>query len=174
MYSSDAILALLVQAYPQACSHANSSARLPLHLLCARCWDQNVISVDTLKLVVEKNPSALKTADRRGRMPLHVACASDPRGDVLNVLVPLHPEALLITDKSKLTPFEMAKKFSASHDSNVVLAFLQDRTNRERRKKYKFLAPFKHVSYKLTASKPASARRGKPDIDALNLHYCYG
>ncbi|CAB9527080.1 Ankyrin Repeat [Seminavis robusta] len=168
MYSSDEIIQLLLKSHADGCNQANRSDRLPLHLLCARCWDRNAISMETVQAVLMEYPEALKCADRRGRLPLHVACSSqDPRADMIQLLVPAYPEALLARDQSKGTPLDLARKFSAG--GGVVVAYLQDCSNKERRKKYKFLAPFKHVGGKI-----ARRRHCKPDVDALHLHYCYG
>ena len=201
---SNAVIQLLVRAYPKACSVANKrSERLPLHLLCARCWDQccssqedssveggTVISVETIQQVMDTHPEALQAPDRCGRLPLHVSCSSDPRADILNVLVDRYPQALLTTDQSKFTPLDLAKmiagkdgssssaggtsacstaakSFSGSNE-DVVLAFLVEATNREQRKKYKFLAPFKQVGSRLARRR---SRGVKPNAE---LYSCYG
>ena len=205
MYASDAVIQVLVRSYPAACHEANTqSQRWPLHLLCARSWggysccdddddddpQQMIVSMDTINMVIQEYPDALKQPDRRGRLPLHVHCASDPRADVLQVLVERFPEALLMTDDSnaKWTPLSLARKFTTTLDSNnnnksgksstttngssnVVLAYLIEMTNKERRKKYKFLAPLKAVGGKIVA---ARRRASKPDPEAFHLHYCYG
>ena len=189
MYASDAVVALILRAYPQACHDANAqSQRLPLHLLCARSWGgcapEHIIALGTIQTVIHEYPDALKVADRRGRLPLHVHCASEPRADVLQVLVEGYSEALLMTDASnaKWNPLSLARKFttatttadsnSNNGSSNVVLAYLMEMTNKERRKKYKFLAPFKAVGGKIGAARRRA--HNKPDPEALHLHYCYG
>lgn len=167
MYSNDEIVQLLVKKYPEGCRQVNRSDRLPLHLLCARCWEHEAIAVQTIQGALDQYPEALKTADRRGRLPLHVLCSSHPRADVLQILVASYPEALLETDKSKSTPLDLARTFEKG--GGVVVALLEEGTKRERRKKYKFLAPFKNVGGKI-----ARRRHAKADVDALHLHYCYG
>jgi hypothetical protein len=167
MYSSNEIVQLMVKAYPLACKVGNRSDRLPLHLLCGRCWDQDPIAVDTIQAVLTEHCEALRWADRNGRLPLHVCCTSqNPRADIVQLLVPAYPEALLARDQSKGTPLDLARMFPGG---GVVLAYLQDCTNKERRRKYRFMAPFKHVGGKI-----AHRRHHKPDVDALHLHYSYG
>lgn len=169
MYSNDAIVALLAKAHPEACAQTNQSDRLPLHLLCARCWDKDAISVETIRMVLEQHPQGLQAVDRSGRLPLHVCCSSQsPRGDVLKILMEGYPEGLLVTDKSKATPYDLARQLSTG--PTVVMQTLQEGTNRERRKKYKFLAPFKSVGNKIARRRHSKAN----DVDALHLHYCYG
>lgn len=187
MYASDAIVALLLEAHPPACREANvPSQRLPLHLLCARSWGgcppEQIIRLTTLQQVYQEYPDALKRTDRGGRLPLHVHCASDPRADVLQVLVEGYGEALLRSDTSasKWNPLSLARKFTATTtgnnnnngSSNVVLAYLIEMTNKERRKKYKFLAPLQAVGGKIVAARRRA--NNKPDPEALHLHYCYG
>lgn len=178
MYSADAIVSLLVELHPEACRAANQSERLPLHLLVARCWSKDAITKDTIQNVVELHPEACRLADRRGRLPLHICCSSDARADVLQLLVSQYPEALLATDTSKLIPLDAARKFTqqssmntTNGSSNVVHAYLMEMTNKERRKKYKFLAPFQSVGTKLARRR---ASRQKAQIEAVQLHYCYG
>ena len=141
-YSSEEVIRLLFESWPAACKHANGRDRLPFHILCSRCWDHDMVSLNLMKRVLKECADACKRGDRNGRLPLHVACEQpNPRWDVLQLLVESHSPALLVKDQSKRTPLQLIKRRHIArpmtNDNDVVTAFLQERTTREKRKQYR-------------------------------------
>jgi len=90
-----------------AAAIANRRGRTPLHLLCARCGndegaaaatgeapassacgDERSIQLETIKSIIEAHPDGVSHKDRRGRLPLHEACNSfHPRLDLIDLLL---------------------------------------------------------------------------------------
>lgn len=128
---------------PDACQHANNRARLPLHLLCARIWDQDSLALSLIMNIIRHNPAALRLPERQGRLPLHLACEQGrPRQDIVELLVASFPAGLLCGEvESGRTPLVICEwmKSSGLRENEVVLAFLRDKTNREKPKKKSFL-----------------------------------
>jgi ankyrin repeat protein len=159
LHGSDMIQVLL-KAYPDACQVRNSRDRYPLHLLCDRYLDDDAgaafIHQDDVQACVKACPNALQGLDRFGRTPLHLACNAEYlwRWDILNVLIQGYPAALLMKDKIRRTPLELAKHHGQSNISkhkkhsnqkncvdaahkeqyNLVLSSLAECTTREKRK----------------------------------------
>jgi hypothetical protein len=154
MYSSEKVIRLLADRSPAACRHANGKERMPLHLLCARNWDEDMLSLSIIDSILMRHPSAVQHADRTGCLPLHVACSQpSPRWDVLKLLVTTHTDSLLHKNNAGHGPLQITRRitciassssvsagFSAfqshfnNNDNDVVLAYLRDKTNQVKRK----------------------------------------
>jgi hypothetical protein len=153
MYSSEQIIRLVADRYPAACRHANVKERMPLHLLCARNWDHqdyDLISLNQIHCIFTSWPAAVQHADRNGCLPLHVACSQpQPRWDVLNLLIEAFAAGLLHKDDEERVPLQICRRIASSvlatsspttstspfcRDNDVVLAYLRDKTNQEKRK----------------------------------------
>jgi hypothetical protein len=156
MYSSEGVIRLTADRYPAACRHANLKERMPLHLLCARNWDHqdyDLISLDQIHCIFTSYPAAVQHADRNGCLPLHVACSQpQPRWDVLNLLIKAFSVGLLHKDDEERVPLQICRRIASSalatsspaststlptafcRDNDVVLAYLRDKTNQEKRK----------------------------------------
>ena len=159
MYSSEEVIRLLMDLYPHGCQHPSAKKRLPLHLLCARIWDKDLLSLSLIRHVMIRHLAAVEHADHNGRLPLHLACSQpQPRWDVLKLLVKAYPDALVHKDDAKRTPFQMARHLSVAgfRDNDVVLAYLREKTNEVKRSKSLF--------NKLFTIKVVSAKN----------QYCYG
>lgn len=129
-YGSDEIIQCILEACPEAARVANGKARLPLHLVCSRNWDLEGPCVCT---ILEAYPEAARQVDRSSRLPLHWACDQPLlRYDVLSTLVEQYPAGLVHRDNSCATPVQLAKRMQQG-EQGVVLAFLKERTARERR-----------------------------------------
>jgi hypothetical protein len=156
MYSSEGVIRLTADRYPAACRQANLKERMPLHLLCARNWDHqdyDLISLDQIHCIFSSWPAAVQHADRNGCLPLHVACSQpQPRWDVLNLLIEAFSSSLLHKDDEERVPLQICRRIASSalatsspvttstlptafcRDNDVVLAYLRDKTNQEKRK----------------------------------------
>jgi hypothetical protein len=140
MYSSEAVVELLANLFPDACQHANAKARLPLHLLCARQWDQDSLSLSLIQTILRHNVRAAGRQERQGRLPLHLACEQGfPRRDIVELLVESFPAGLLYAEtqsgRTPLATYEMMNT-SGSCENKILLKVLGgDRTNRDKTKK---------------------------------------
>jgi hypothetical protein len=136
MYSCAAVVKLMADISPDACQHANTRARLPLHLLCARIWDQDSLALSLIMNVILHNPGALRLPEWQGRLPLHLACEQGrPRQDIVRLLVTSFPAGLLCEEvKTGRTPFVICEwmKSSGLRENELVLAYLRDKTNQEK------------------------------------------
>lgn len=159
MYSSEHVIRVTADRYPAACRHANLKERMPLHIVCARNWDHqdfDLISLDQIHWIFQQWPAAVQHADRNGCLPLHVACSQpQPRWDVLNLLIEAYSVGLLHKDDEERMPLQICRRIASSalatlstlsltstsalptafcRDNDVVLAYLRDKTNQEKRK----------------------------------------
>jgi hypothetical protein len=148
MYSSSNTLQLFAHKFPQASRSMNERNRLPLHLLCARFFQEEEfqISSNDLKVIIEAYPDALQISDRCGRLPLHLA-ADDPNAqwDILETLIQGCPAALLHKEISKQTPLLLAKKRlkdKENPDHKRIISSLTKLTVQERRKEFPYLPAF--------------------------------
>jgi ankyrin repeat protein len=138
MYSSEAVVELLADLSPDACQHANAKARLPLHLLCARHWDQDSLSLALIRTILRHNTGAVRKQERQGRLPLHLACEQGhPRRDIVELLVESFPAGLLCAEtqsgRTPLTTYAFMTA-SGSHDNEILLKILGDKTKLEKSK----------------------------------------
>jgi ankyrin repeat protein len=135
-FTSHIIVQIVLNACREAATIANNKKRLPLHLVCARNWDLEGPSVCS---VLEAFPEATQATDRSNRLPLHWACDQPLlRYDLLAALVQQYPGGLLHRDHTGATPVQLAKRMQKQYygeEQGVVLAFLNERTVRERRNK---------------------------------------
>lgn len=132
-----AILELVLDKFPQGCSQANSSGKLPLHLYCGQGWISNTtFDTQMLQRLITCCPSSVRHKDREGLLPLHIVCGNpNPRWDVVSILVEADPTTVLERTKGNLTPLQLLKRRSTTFpDNHVVLAMLQDRSVKERRR----------------------------------------
>jgi ankyrin repeat protein len=170
MYGSSSLVRLLVQAYPQACRVTNGRDRLPLHLLCARCFvsDADTVTPQDLQLVLDAFPEAAQACDRFGRMPLHLAAQiQHQQWSFLDTLIRHYPEALVHKDFSRKTPLLLAKgstRNPSHHD--LVVTCLTECTLRERRKQNPYLPPFLLMNARMHVTK-----KNRKNVDLYN---CYG
>ena len=179
-YGSEAVCQWILEQYPKACELANGKERFVLHLLAARCWDeheQQIISLKLFQSILEAYPEAASIPDRYGRLPLHWACAqTNPRWDVLQLLIQANSAALLVKDKAKQTPLQLAKQLAPRNhhhqtDNDVVEQFLHERTVREKRKQNNHVwQPLdKFFTIRVKNRRRKNACNNKPSL--LN---CYG
>jgi hypothetical protein len=140
MYSSAAVVKLMADLSPDACQHANDRIRLPLHLLCARIWDQDSLALSLLMNIIRHHPGALRLPERQGRLPLHLACEQGrPRQDIVKLLVTSFPAGLLCEEvESGRTPLVICEwmQSSGSH-GNELIVFLREKTSQEKLAKKK-------------------------------------
>jgi hypothetical protein len=143
MYSCEAVVELMANLSPDTCQHANAKARLPLHLLCARVWDQESLSRSMIRNIIRHNPDAVRQPERQGRLPLHLACEQGyPRQDIVQILVNSFPAGLLYREENAgRTPLVICEwmKSSGFRENEHVLAFLRDKTSQEKPQKNGFL-----------------------------------
>jgi hypothetical protein len=166
-YASEEVIRAVLGQCPEAASITNGkSHRCALHLLASRClYDDNNLSLDAFRTVLDAHPAAAALDDRQGRVPLHIACEhAHPRWDVLRLLVEQHPAGLLLKDQWKLTPVQLHRRFVDRPDHDVVVAFLQERTVREKRKRWQ-----QHTSS--VVDKIFTILVDKKEVD---LGHCYG
>jgi ankyrin repeat protein len=142
MYSGAAVVKLMAGISSDACQHANNRIRLPLHLVCARVWDQDSLALSMIMNIIRHNPVALRLPERQGRLPLHLACEQGrPRQDIVKLLVTSFPAGLLCEEvESGRTPLGICEWMNTSGlRENELVVFLRDRTNQEKPKKKKFI-----------------------------------
>jgi ankyrin repeat protein len=143
MYSCAAVVKLMADISPDACQHANARARLPLHLLFARIWDQDSLALSLIMNVILHNPGALRLPEWQGRLPLHLACEQGhPRQDIVKLLVNSFSAGLLYKEENAgRTPLVICEwmKSTGFRENEVVLAFLRKKTKQEKPKKNGFL-----------------------------------
>lgn len=192
-YASNDMIQCILEACPSAAGCQTKRQRYPLHLLTtARCQivdnsydpfdlDATDTSIATMKSIIDAYPYALQQPDLQGRLPLHsAACTPYPRWDVLQLLCDSYPAAILVQDEHHKIPLQLLKRFASSsslststldssstnQDNDVVLTFLHDRTNAEKRKNnsfHKLLSKVVPFRKKNTASSPS-----------VDWMYCYG
>jgi ankyrin repeat protein len=141
MYSGAAVVKLMADISSDACQHANNRIRLPLHLVCARIWDQDSLALSMIMNIIRHNPVALRLPERQGRLPLHLACEQGcPRHDIVKLLVTSFPAGLLYEEvESGRTPLVICERMNTPglRENELVLAFLRNKTNQEKPKKKK-------------------------------------
>jgi hypothetical protein len=137
MYSSEEVVELLVNLSPDACQNANSRARLPLHLLCARIWDHGSLPLPMIRHTISHNPEAARLPERQGRLPLHLACEQGyARRDIVELLVDAFPAGLLYTDEFGRTPLAICEWMVSSgmRGNELVLTYLRYKASQEKPK----------------------------------------
>jgi hypothetical protein len=143
IYSCEAVVELMANLSPDACQHANTKARLPLHLLCARVWDQESLSLSLIRNIIRHYPEAVRLPERQGRLPLHLACEQGhPRQDIVKLLVNSFSAGLLHKEENAgRTPLVICEwmKSTGFRENEGVLAFLRKKTKQEKPKKNGFL-----------------------------------
>jgi hypothetical protein len=202
-YASDAVIQRILLACPEAAGYKTKRQRRALHLLASsRCQIggrnghtglDSVISLNTIKSLIEAYPEALQHPDLQGRLPLHLTvCTPFPRWDVIKLFSDIYPAALLVQDENHKIPLQLFKRFSASPssthstassssapasavpDNDVILAFVVDRTNAEKRKNnvfHKYLGKVIPQKKKSTAAHIRAGASLAPTMDWTN---CYG
>ena len=188
LHGSD-IIQLLINLCPKATSITNGRDRYPIHLLCARCMDDDgVVHRDDIAACTNAYPEALRHVDRFGRTPLHLICTAQNlwRWDMLEVLIYKYPQALIIKDKTKKTPLGLAKRNSTCkppinprEDDGVVLSSLAECTARERRKNSStitaaLLAPTTWMHTLSPRKQQRQPRKQPKDPKLAELQNCYG
>jgi hypothetical protein len=96
--------------------------RTPLHVAVEAGCDISVI-----KRLTASSELPVLTMDSAGRFPLHYACGPPARGrgmkhnavDTVNHLVEIYPKAVIVTDSSGKTPFDLATDHKA--DKRILL-----------------------------------------------------
>lgn len=141
MYGSSTVLNLFVEKCPEACRIANLRDRMPLHLLCARCFESDMVTPQDLELVIKAYPEATGICDRSGRTPLHIAaCVQNQQWEFLNKLISCHPKALVKRDHANMTPYMLAKSASSRNNAqDIVQLSLAEATLKEWRKRNRYL-----------------------------------
>ena len=193
LHGSD-MIQLLIQASPEACAITNARDRYPLHLLCARCMDDDeVIHRDDVAACVNAYPEALEHIDRFGRTPLHLICTAQNvwRWDMLEVLIYKYPQALLTKDKTRKTPLDLARRHknrkntsAVREEHGVVLSSLAECTARERRKHSSSIAAalLSPTSWMLSTRQSLSPKKREEqhhqeqpkEVGHADLQDCYG
>jgi hypothetical protein len=202
-YASDAVVQRILSACPEAAGYKTKRQRHALHLLASsRCQIggrnghtgvDSEISLITIKSLVEAYPEALQHPDLQGRLPLHLTvCTPFPRWDVIKLFSDVYPAALLVQDENHKIPLQLFKRFSASPssthsvdsslsatvssvpDNDVILAFVVDRTNAEKRKNNVFHKYLGKVIPQKKKSTAAHIRAGAAPPPAMDWTNCYG
>lgn len=134
LYGSNEVIRCILEVCPEVAQVTSGKARFPLHLVCSRNWD---LEGPCVRTILEAYPEAVCEVDRSNRLPLHWACDQPLlRYDVLATLVKHYPAGLLHRDDhTHSTPVQLAKRMQQHGEHGVVLAFLKERTARERRNK---------------------------------------
>jgi hypothetical protein len=194
-YASDEMIQRVLTVCPAAAGYQTQRQRYALHIYAAsHCQiidsrDSEAMSdasITSMKAIMDAYPKALQQPDLQGRLPIHLAaCTPFPRWEVIKLLCDAYPESLLIQDENHKIPEQLLKRFSPSlstcstldaqmsnPDNDVVLTFIHDRTNTEKRKKnsfHKLLS--KVVPYKRKVSVSSLSHQKVVAVDLMN---CYG
>lgn len=178
MYGNEDTIRLFVQSFPKACRITNGRDRLPLHLLCARCYDESPSLTSALQVLLQAYPEGLEVQDRFGRMPLHLAAQVRHymQWDFLHKLVEVYPKALLHKDKSRQVPLQLARKSHCTQlrqqQDDLLLKALEEVTIAERRKAHPY-RPF--VGFIMPLPSPTTIVLGRrKGASHPDLYNCYG
>lgn len=203
-YASDAVIKRILSACPEAAGYKTKRQRHALHLLASsRCQIggrnvetglDSIVSLSTIQALVDACPEALQHSDLQGRLPLHLTvCTPFPRWDVIKLFSDTYPAALLVQDENHKIPLQLFKRFSAPAstsmhslesavsastssvpDNDVIMQFVVDRTNAEKRKNnvfHKYLGKVIPHKKKSTAAHIRAGAASAPSLDWTN---CYG
>lgn len=182
-YGTPTVALDILREWPKACQISNHRNRLPLHGLCSVWFDKDEVHgckdnvspcwLQVLNTMLDMYPQAAWAKDRQGRLPIHVLCATHPHVpfNVLHVLITLHPASLLVGDVTGQVPADLVVRsggrWSKTRDNDVVLQYLMERTQRERRPTQ---SPITRL---LGMGAHKGKRRKKPHV-LIDLRDCYG
>jgi hypothetical protein len=128
------------QNFGYSCCQIHScQACLPLHLLCARHWDQDSLSLSLIRTMIRHHMGAVRQQERQGRLPLHLACEQGhPRRDIVELIVESFPAGLLYAEtqsgRTPLATYELMKGSGSRRENETIRKVLCVRTNREKSK----------------------------------------
>jgi ankyrin repeat protein len=120
---SGSIILNLLEAYPGAASIADTTGRLPLHLIAehGETWDAEADAI------LKAHPAAIQTRarpDSHSRLPIHMAALSpDANISLISKLVTSHPRALSQADGMGKLPLHLACEGGLAWENGVGVIY---------------------------------------------------
>ena len=99
-YTLVGTIKLMLAAYPESVSMANSQGCIPLHIAC------QAGNLDAVKYIMSIDHDSLKTIDARENLPIHLACIWG-RCNVIPCILEQSTYGVTMQNSDKLTPIEL-------------------------------------------------------------------
>jgi len=112
------VVDVLLKAYPQGITHANSVGNLPIHQACM--WQA---SGEVIELLLSRYADACSIRNQYGSLPLHMAASNQASANVIEFLINAYSDALHLQNDDGMTPLDLALSDESANE--VVLAMLQ-------------------------------------------------